>query len=54
VTHLAVDGLSAGLRYPFTGRLLSPTIAALAMSLSAVSAIGNALRLRKARLATSA
>ena len=46
--------LAAGLLYPFTGRLLSPMIAALAMSLSAVSAIGNALRLRKARLATSA
>lgn len=54
MTHLAVDGLPAGLLYSFTGRLLSPTIAALPMSLSAVSAIGNALRLRKARLATSA
>jgi Cu+-exporting ATPase len=37
-----------------SGGLLSPTIAALAMSLSAVSAIGNALRLRQARLATPA
>lgn len=52
--HLAVDGLPAGLFYPFTGRLLSPMIVALAMSLRSVSAIGDALRLRKARLAASA
>lgn len=38
--------IAAGLLYPFTGMLLSPLIAALAMSLSSVSAIGNALRLR--------
>ena len=38
--------LAAGLLYPFTGQLLSPMIAALAMSLSSVSVIGNALRLR--------
>lgn len=38
--------LAAGLLYPFTGRLLSPMIAALAMSLSSVSVISNALRLR--------
>jgi P-type Cu+ transporter len=38
--------LAAGLLYPFTGHLLSPMIAALAMSLSSVSVISNALRLR--------
>jgi Cu+-exporting ATPase len=38
--------LAAGLLYPMFGVLLSPMIAALAMSLSSVSVIGNALRLR--------
>ena len=42
--------IAAGVLYPAFGILLSPVIASLAMSLSSVSVIGNALRLRTAKL----
>jgi Cu+-exporting ATPase len=42
--------IAAGLLYPMFGLLLSPAIASLAMSLSSVSVIGNALRLRAVKL----
>jgi Cu+-exporting ATPase len=48
--NLLAVPVAAGAFYPFTGALLSPMIAAAAMSLSSVSVIANALRLRRVAL----
>jgi len=50
VYNLAGVPLAAGVLYPAFGLLLSPIFAAAAMSLSSVSVIGNALRLRRTEL----
>jgi Cu+-exporting ATPase len=42
--------VAAGILYPLIGTMLSPMLAAAAMSLSSVSVIGNALRLKTIRL----
>ena len=42
--------IAAGVLYPFTGTLISPIWASAAMTLSSVSVIGNALRLRRTQL----
>jgi P-type Cu+ transporter len=50
VYNVAGIPIAAGVLYPSLGVLLSPIVAALAMALSSVSVIGNALRLRAMRL----
>jgi Cu+-exporting ATPase len=50
IYNVAGIPVAAGLLYPFFGILLSPIIAAAAMALSSVSVIGNALRLRSAKI----
>ena len=51
IYNVAGIPIAAGVLYPFTGTLLSPMIAGAAMSLSSVSVISNALRLRNLKLA---
>ena len=50
VYNAASVPIAAGVLYPFLGLLISPMFAAAAMSLSSVSVIGNALRLRTVRI----
>jgi P-type Cu+ transporter len=50
VFNAAAVPIAAGVLYPAFGMLLNPMIASAAMSLSSVAVIGNALRLRTARL----
>jgi len=47
VYNMLAIPIAAGLLYPFTGMLMSPMLAAAAMSLSSVSVIANALRLNR-------
>ena len=47
---MMVIEIAAGVLFPLTGLVLNPMFAALAMSVSSVSVVANALRLRAARI----
>jgi Cu+-exporting ATPase len=49
--NVALIPVAAGVLYPFTGMLLSPMLAALAMAMSSVTVVSNSLRLRSFRAA---
>lgn len=50
IYNIAALPIAAGLLYPFTGLLLSPIVASIAMSLSSLSVVLNALRIRNVKL----